>query len=31
MDAEDVGNLLDRVPVENALDGKETSALQVGS
>jgi hypothetical protein len=31
MDAEDVGDLLDRISVEYALDGKEPSALQFRS
>jgi hypothetical protein len=31
MDAENVGNLLDRISVEYALDRKEPSALQFGS
>ena len=28
MDAEELGNLLDRVSAENALDGKEPASLQ---
>jgi len=31
MDAENVGDLLDRISVEYALDGKEPSTLQFGS
>jgi hypothetical protein len=31
MDAEEVGDVLDRVSVENALDGEESSALQFRS
>jgi hypothetical protein len=31
MDPEDVGDLLDRVSAEYALDGEEPSALQLGS
>jgi hypothetical protein len=31
MDAENVGDVLDRISVEYALDGKELSALQFGT
>jgi hypothetical protein len=31
MDPEDVGDLLDRVSAEYALDGEEPSALQFGT